>query len=148
MLYADSLRAAIDEVRRAKLAGWFTFVLADGKGNLVNIEGSPEELVVEEGKGNMSRVGYGSRKMTATAKDQPVKRHAQCQRMCDLLSSGKGKLDRGMLQGFFGDHESTICKHSGTLDAMLFNCTTKEAYVSRGPGCSGRWKRFTFEDKG
>jgi hypothetical protein len=147
MLYADSLKASIDEARRANLAGWFTFILADGKGNLANLEGSPEELVIEESKGYLSRVGYGSRKMTGTAKEQPVKRHPQCQRMCDLLGGGKGKLDRGMLQGFFGDHESTICKHGATLDAMLFSCTTKEAYVSRGPACSGRWKRFAFEDK-
>jgi isopenicillin-N N-acyltransferase-like protein len=148
MLYADSLKEAIDEAKRAKLAGWFTFVMADGKGNLVNLEGSPKEVVVEGSQGHLSRVGYGSRQMTRTGKDQPVKRHAQCQRMYELLDGGKGKLDRGMLQGFFGDHKSTICKHGATLDAMLFNCTTKEAYVSRGPGCSGRWKRFTFEDKG
>jgi isopenicillin-N N-acyltransferase-like protein len=148
ILYADTLKSAIDEARRAKLAGWFTFVLADAKGNLANLEGSPKELVVEEGTGYLSRVGYGTRQMTGTTKDKSVKRHPQCQRMCDLLAGGKGKLDRGMLQGFFGDHKSTICKHGATLDAMLFNCTTKEAYVSRGPGCSGQWKRFTFEEKG
>ena len=55
-------------------------------------------------------------------------------------------LDRATLQGFFGDHQSTICKHFSTLDAMLFDCTSRTAYVSRGPGCSGRWKRFGFED--
>ena len=85
--------------------------------------------------------------MSKTPKGQLVKRHPQCQRMCELLESGKGNLDRPALQGFFGDHKSTICKHNGTLDSMLFNCTTKEAYVSRGPGCSGRWRRFDFEEK-
>jgi hypothetical protein len=29
---------------------------------------------------------------------------------------------------------------------MLFDATDRAAYVSRGPGCSGRWKRFGFED--
>lgn len=146
MLYADSLKAAVDEARRARLAGWFTFVMADGKGNLANLEGSPKELIVETGRGRMSRVGYGTRQMTDTPEGKPVKRHPQCQRMLDLLAGSAGKLDRGALQGFFGDHQSTICKHNATLDAMLFNCTTKEAYVSRGPGCSGRWKRFTFQE--
>jgi isopenicillin-N N-acyltransferase-like protein len=147
LLYQDSLEAAIREARGARQAGWFTFVLADGKGQLVNIEGSPEKLVVEKGKGHMARVYCGSREMTGTPKGQPIKYHPQCARMYELLRNGKGRLDRPTLQGFFGDHQSTICKHNGTLDSMLFNCTTKEAYVSRGPGCSDRWKTFRFEEK-
>lgn len=152
MLYQDTLKGAIEEARRAKHAGWFTFVLADGKGQLANVEGTPEKLAVEMNRGHLARADFGSREITATPKDQPVKYHPQCQRMCDLLAGSRGKLDRPMLQGFFGDHQSTICKHVGhkggyTIDSMLFNCTTKEAYVSRGPGCSGRWKHFTFEEK-
>src|SRR5262245_18696976 len=147
MLYQDTLKGAIEEARRAKQAGWFTFALADGRGQLASVEGSPKELAVELSQGHMSRVYYGTNQMTKTPKGQPIKRHPQCQRMCELLERGKGKLDRPMLQGFFGDHKSTICKHNGTLDSMLFNCTTKEAYVSRGPGCSGRWRRFDFEEK-
>jgi hypothetical protein len=61
------------------------------------------------------------------------------------LDSSKGKLDRAAIQGFFGDHESSICKHFSTLDAMLFDCTNRVAYVSRGPGCSSRWKTFGFD---
>jgi hypothetical protein len=151
MLYQDSLKGAVEEVRRAEKvgghAGWFTFVLADGNGGLVNVEGTPQRLVVEPGRGYLARVYCGSREMTGTPEDKPVRYHPQCQRMLDLLAGGKGRLDRQTLQGFFGDHQSTICKHTGTLDSMLFNCTTREAYVSRGPGCSGRWRRFTFEDK-
>src|SRR5262249_48094906 len=138
------------EARRAKQAGWFTFLLADSKGQIANIEASPEKLVVERGKGHLARVYYGSREMTGTPKGRPVPCHPQCVRMYELLRGGKGRLDRPTLQGFFGDHHSTICKHNGgvgTLDSMLFDCTTKEAYVSRGPGCSGRWKRFDFEER-
>ena len=62
-----------------------------------------------------------------------------------LLDAGQGRLDRPMLQGFFGDHQSTICKHFSTLDSMLFDTARREAYLSRGPGCSGRWRRFTFQ---
>jgi hypothetical protein len=146
MLYQDTLDGAVSEARRAANAGWFTFVLADGEGRLVNVEGSPEELVVEPGRGHMARVGYGSRQMTRTAGEDAVEYHPQCRRMYDLLAGARGKLDRATLQGFFGDHQSTICKHFGTLDAMLFDTTAREAYVTRGPGCSGRWKTFTFHD--
>jgi hypothetical protein len=95
----------------------------------------------------MARVYYGSRQMTHTAEGKAVKYHPQCRRMYDLLDGARGKLDRATLQGFFGDHRSTICKHFGTLDAMLFDTAARAAYISRGPGCSGRWKRFDFEDK-
>jgi hypothetical protein len=145
LLYQESLRDVIAEAKRAPHAGWFTFVLADGKGNLLNIEGSPKELAVEESRGSLARVYYGSRQMTRTPQGKEVPRHPQCRRMCDLLAAGKGRLDRPTLQGFFGDHESTICKHPGTLDSMLFDCTKCEAHVSRGPGCSGRWKTFRFD---
>jgi isopenicillin-N N-acyltransferase-like protein len=144
LLYQKSLKAALEEARRARHAGWFTFVLADGEGNLANVEGTPERMVVETGRAHMARVYYGSREMTGTGKDSAVKYHPQCRRMLDLLEGSKGELDRARLQSFFGDHQSTICKHFGTLDSMLFDCTKREAYVSRGPGCSGRWKTFAF----
>jgi isopenicillin-N N-acyltransferase-like protein len=146
MLYQDTLDGALSEARRATQAGWFTFVLADGDGRLVNVEGSPSELIVEPGRGHLVRVGYGSREMTHTAAGQTVQYHPQCRRMNELLDGARGKLDRALLQGFFGDHRSTICKHFGTLDAMLFDTTTSTAYVSRGPGCSGRWQRFGFDE--
>jgi hypothetical protein len=146
MLYQDTLQGALSEAARFPHAGWFTFVLTDGQGRLVNVEGSPKELVVETGRGHLARVGYGSRQMTHTPKSQAVASHPQCRRMGDLLAGARGKLDRATLQGFFGDHQSTICKHFSTLDAMLFDTTTRTAYVTRGPGCSGRWQRFGFEE--
>jgi isopenicillin-N N-acyltransferase like protein len=146
MLYQDTLDAAVEAARRSGHAGWFTFVLADGQGRLANVEGSPREMAVQWGRGHMARVYFGTAQMTHTPPGKPIKRHPQCQRMLDLLAGSKGRLDRPTLQGFFGDHESTICKHYGTLDSMLFNTARREAYVSRGPGCSGRWRRFTFAD--
>lgn len=144
MLYQDSLKSAIEEARRATHAGWFTFILADGKGQLANVEGTPKALAVELRRGHMARSLYGTREFTGTADGEEVKFHPQCQRMWDLLEGGKGKLDQQTLRGFFGDHQSTICKHYSTLDAMLFNTTSRRAYVARGPGCSGRWREFSF----
>ena len=86
MLYQDTLDGAVSEARRAENAGWFTFVLADGEGRLVNVEGSPKELAVEPGRGHMARVYYGSRQMTRTAEGDAVQYHPQCRRMYDLLA--------------------------------------------------------------
>lgn len=133
MLYQDSLKGAIDEARRAKPAGWFTFVLADDQGRIANVEGSPAELAVEYTRGHIARTYYGTRQFTCTPEGEPVKFHPQCQRMWELLASKKGQLDLATLQGFYGDHKSTICRHYGTLDVVIFNTTKREAHIERGP---------------
>jgi isopenicillin-N N-acyltransferase-like protein len=151
ILYQDSLQAAIEEARRARHAGWFTFVLADGEGRLANIEGTPEELAVETGRGHLARVDFGSRGITKTPGGEEVKVHARCRRMAALLEERRGKLDPATLRGFFGDHGAAdepatrVCNHANTLDAMLFNTSRREAQVARGPACEGSWQTFRFE---
>jgi isopenicillin-N N-acyltransferase-like protein len=167
MLNQDTLESALKEAERARHAGWFAFVLADGKGNLAAVDATPEKLVVQRPKGHTARASYACREILGGKADEPLKIHPQCGRMFDLLSVGKGKLDRARLQSLFADHDvwvygkdkGSICKHPGakggggteangfTVDSMLFNCTTKEAHVSRGPGCSGRWQIFRFDDQ-
>jgi isopenicillin-N N-acyltransferase-like protein len=159
MLYQDTLAAALEEARRATHAGWFAFVLADSKGQLATVEGTPEKLVVQTPRGHAARASYACREILCGREGEPLKLHPQCRRMADLLEGSRGKLDRLTLQGLFGDHQTTICKHPKfqggggvsdggfTVDSMLFNCTTREAHVSRGPGCSGRWKTFRFSDR-
>jgi isopenicillin-N N-acyltransferase like protein len=152
MMYQDSLKGALAEARRARHAGWFTIVLADGKGNLANVEGSPRELAVETGRGHMARAGYGSRPMTRTPKGKPVAFGGRVGHVYELLAGAKGKLDRPALQRLLADHGkrgqpgTAVCVHGSTLDAMLFDTTRREAHVTRGPACSGRWKTFRFTD--
>jgi isopenicillin-N N-acyltransferase-like protein len=146
MLYQESLKDALSEARRARHAGWFNFALADDKGNLAVVEGTPKQLVVEEVRGHAARASYGSGK-TLAADGKPARIHPQGQRMCDLLKASRGKLDEPALKASFADHGSTICKHWDTIDVMLFNNTKREAHVSRGPGCMARWKTFRFEER-
>jgi isopenicillin-N N-acyltransferase-like protein len=145
MLYQPTLQAAVEEARRARQAGWFTFVLADAHGQIASVEGSPKELAVEYSRGHIARTYYGTRQMTRTPANMPVHHHPQCQRMWDLLDGAQGKLNQALLERFFGDHQSTICKHYNTIDVMLFNTTRREAFVSRGPACTAHYRRFTFD---
>lgn len=145
LLAQPTLEAVEAEARRAKQAGWFTFVMADGDGRLLNIEGSPERLATEWGSGSMARVYYGTREMTRTPAGQPIECHPQCARMRELLADASGRIDRAAMQGFFADHETKwICKHFSSIDAMVFDTTSRTAYVTRGPGCLGRWRAFSF----
>jgi isopenicillin-N N-acyltransferase-like protein len=164
MLYQDTLEGAIQEAQRAKGTNWFCLVLGDGKGNIATVDGAPEKLVVQRPKGHAARASYACRELLGGAEGEPLKLNPMCQRMFDLLAESKGKLDRRTLQGFFADHHTLkpfgnhhggICTHPEvvdgrlspfTIDTMLFNCTKKEAWLTRGPACLARWKKFTFAD--
>jgi hypothetical protein len=151
MLYQKSLNDALEEARRAKHAGWFTFVLADSEGRLANVEGSPKELAIEEHKGRLARVYFGSRKMTGTPEGQPVKYHPRCQKMYDLLGESKGTLNAVRLRELLSDQSICTCDATNeprqvrTIDAMLFDTTKREALVTRGPIGSRPWIRFGFD---
>jgi isopenicillin-N N-acyltransferase-like protein len=147
LLYQDSLEQAVAEARRATHAGWFTFVLADGKGNLVNIEGSPTGLVVERHKGRLVRVLFGSREMTGTPPGRPVALHPRCRKAYDLLAADAGKIGRGSLQALFQDPRCGISVGRDTLDMMVFDATDRTALVSCGPAYGATWKAFDFRAK-
>src|SRR5262249_37337686 len=111
MLYQDTLEGALWEAKRATHAGWFAFVLGDAQGRLATVEGTPEKLVVQELRGHTARASYGCRDILGDTDSDSFQLHPQCQRMFDLLSDSRGQLDGAALQSFFGDHQSTICKH-------------------------------------
>ncbi len=144
LLYQDSLSAVAEQARKATNAGWFTFVMADGEGRLVNIEGSPRGIVIEEHQGRLARVLYGSRAMTQTPPEQPVKMHARCQKMYDLLSAESERIDLGRMQHFFQDSGCGISVGKSTLDMMIYDTTAKAAWLSRGPAYGTTWKKFEF----
>ena len=60
LLYQPTLEAVEEEARRAGQAGWFTFVMADSSGQLLNIESSPEKIAIERHRGSLVRVYYGT----------------------------------------------------------------------------------------
>jgi hypothetical protein len=142
LLYQDTLDAAIAEARRGQQAGWFTFVLADGKGRLANIEGSPKQVAVEMHRGHLARVYYGTQQMTKAPPGQPIPMHPRCRRTYELFLAKQGKLNRKELQRII---ETPGISEPATIDQMIFNATTREAHLSRGPRGSGRWKRFAFD---
>lgn len=144
LLYQESLENVVREAKRDQHAGWFTFVLADGKGNLVNIEGSPRGIVIERTNGRLVRVGFGTRGMTGTPAGTHVKLHPRCQKMYELLEGAAGTTDLRRLQGFFEDPTCGISAGKSTIDMMVFDTTERVAYLSRGPSYGIRWREFAF----
>lgn len=129
------------EARRDLHAGWFTFVMADAHGNLLNLEGSPRGIVVERGRGHMARVDFGTRESLGVAAADPVPRTDRCQRMLDHLDAAAGKIDGDWLRNTFTERQRQIYIRD-TIDVMVFDCSRREAHVTRGPIYGVSWKTF------
>jgi hypothetical protein len=82
--------------------------------------------------------------MTKTPPGKEVKVHERCRKMYDLLEKSSGKIDRARMQDFFQDPKCAISVGKSTLDMMVFDCTTRTAFVSRGPAYGTTWKEFGF----
>jgi hypothetical protein len=148
ILYQPTLEEVVEEVRRARHAGLFTFVLGDANGRLVNVEGSPSgELAVEWHEGHFARVGFGSRLMTKTPEGQPIPYVKRCRRLLDLAAANRGQIDVPKIKGYF-DLGQGVC-NSGTIDAMIFDCAHREVHLTRADGTAARaWTRYPFGASG
>ncbi len=146
MLYQETLEGAIAEARRAKNAGWFTFLLADAKGRLANVEGSPRGIEIEYAHGHIARANLGTRKITETPVGQPVELHPRCKRMNELIVAEGNQLTLEEMQRFFDDPSLGIAKpldwDMHTHDAMLYNTTRRELFISRSPVETRHWTRI------
>jgi hypothetical protein len=151
LLAQPDLASAEREAKRNRHAGIFTFVLADAKGNLLNIEGVPGEIAVERPQERLARAYFGTRQMTHTPEGKPTKLHARCQAMYDLLARTAGKNDRETLQRYFTEREYPIVQWKSplnkTIDIMVFDTTERKAYVTRGPDFRLEWREFGFGGK-
>jgi hypothetical protein len=144
LLYQPSLEAVIEAARRDRHAGWFTFVMADGNGRLLNVEGSPEGITCELSSGRLVRVGFGTRSMTSTGATEEIPRHPRCATMDALLDKSRGDTDLATMQGNFGDPTRGICVGRATIDMMVFDTTARTAHLSRGPDYGVAWRTYGF----
>ena len=147
LLAQKDLESVIREARKNKHAGWFTFVMADGNGNLLNIEGSPTRVAIEQAKQSLVRVFYGSQEMTGTTPGQPISAHPRCERMRVLLESSRGQNDLVRLQECFAQPKHRINEGKPTIDLLVFDTTSRAAYVSRGTSYLLDWRTFTFRSE-
>jgi hypothetical protein len=143
LLAQKDLDGVIREAQKNKHAGWFTFVLADASGRLVNIEGSPQRVVVEPAEGRLARVLYGSRAMAGLKSGEP-ELHPRCQKMYDLLRASGGKNDLARLQDYFAAPKYAINVGKATIDMMVFDTTARVAHLSRGSSYRLAWRAFEF----
>jgi hypothetical protein len=145
-MYQSTLDEVAEVALRDRHAGWFTFVMADGEGRLLNIEGSPEGIVVEEASGRLVRVGFGSREKLASLEGEAARRHPRCDTMDRLLDDTRGQTDLAAMQSNFSDPAKEICVGASTIDMMVFDTTSRRAHLSRGPEYGTQWREYEFGD--
>jgi hypothetical protein len=144
LLYQEHLDGVRDAALRHRHAGWFTFVMADSNGRLMNIEGSPEGIEVVESPGRLVRVGFGTHRMSGTPADRVVQRHPRCTNVDTLLDPVKGEIELATLQSAFTDPACGICVGQTTIDIMVFDTTHRTAYFSRGADYGIQWREYRF----
>jgi hypothetical protein len=142
LLYQESLDAVREAAQRDAHAGWFTFVMADGTGRLMNIEGSPDGIEVVETTGRLVRAGFGTRRMSQSPDDASVPRHPRCAALDSKLDKVSGRIDLRTLQEAFADPQGGICAGPGTIDMMVFNTTDRVAHASRGGAYGVAWRAY------
>ena len=144
LLYQTSL----DEVQRVakqnRHAGWFTFVMGDAEGRLLNVEGSPEGITCEESRGQLIRVGFGTRERTSTPAGENPPLHKRCQIAEQRLKAHPGEFDLAALQATFSDPQAGICVGKSTIDMLVFQTAHRTAFLSRGPDYGVAWREYAF----
>jgi isopenicillin-N N-acyltransferase-like protein len=150
LLNQKDVDSLVREAKRDKQAGWFTFVFNDSQGNIVNIEGSPAGVVVEQSSGRMVRAEYGTTNKRAemTAALPSWKPPPRCAALDKLLESSAGRNGRATLQEYLQDPKHGISfagrPKNQSIDVILFDTTAKRAYVTRGPDYGIEWREFGF----
>lgn len=144
LLNQPNIDSVIRVAERNRHAGWFTFVMADGHGNLVNLEGSPNGISVERAATSLVRIGYGTAKMAGTKPGEPIPQHARCEKLLRLLESTHGRTSRALLEQYFTDPKHQIHVGKSTIDMMIFDTTNRTARISRGPAYGVAWRDFKF----
>jgi hypothetical protein len=143
LLYQESLEAVREVANRNKHAGWFTFVMGDGTGRLMNVEGSPEGIEILETTGRLIRVGFGTHKMSKTPASETVNVHPRCKTMEALLDEAAPQVTLATMQQSFADPQRGICVKN-TIDMMVYDTTRRMAYLSRGAEYGAQWREYRF----
>lgn len=144
LMYQESLDAVREFAQKKSHAGWFTFVMGDSAGRLMNIEGRPGEVEVEETTGRIIRVGFGSRRLSGAKANEPVPRHARCVKMDEQFDQAAGKVDLATFQESFSNPDRGICVGKNTIDLMVYNTRDRVAYLSRGTEYGLAWREYSL----
>jgi isopenicillin-N N-acyltransferase-like protein len=151
---------ALGAVERAKRrAEAFNFVVADGNGELYDIESTPSAIDYQYGENLLYHANHFCNIKVADDKIVPALPDTlvRCNRIGKLLKSKMGSLNLETIQEFYKDHvnyPNSICKHppegadpyaAKTHTVMIIEPATREFWVTNGNACESPYYRYALE---
>jgi len=158
MLECRRMSEVVALLERVPLASNGNYVMADGEGEILNVEATTEGLqfVRDEGKGYLAHTNHYL--SAPYAKQENFERSwpdsfPRLTRMNALLAEGMGRLDVRMLQQHLSDHSNgsrSICRHPDAKDdnqtvASIIAEPGRRIHVAAGPPCRGRYVAYELE---
>jgi hypothetical protein len=130
LLYQDTLKGALEGAKRGRQVGMGTYVLADARGSLANMEVTMTQgLVVEEHQGHLARWMYGSAKMTGGEHNERTKE------MYGILREARGRLNRARLQEILA---GSVFNNAASETSVFFMGSFQLFHL--GPPGPSNWK--------
>ncbi len=165
VLNQKSLDAAIEAIQRAKRAYSLNFMLGTPDG-IADVEANPERLQIIRSSDILYHTNHYLRPTEVSVGFESGELHEnslyRCERIKNLLASGRGKLDLRTLQGFLRDHRTedfqrndpySLCCHVNpsraalpnyrTINSMIYVSEKLEAWITSGNPCENEFIRYS-----
>ena len=160
VMQQKTIGEALGAVERAKRrAEAFNFVVADGNGEIYDIESTPSAIDYQYGESLLYHANHFCNLKVADDKIIPALPDTliRCNRIGKLLKSKMGSLNLGIIQEFYKDHvnyPNSICKHppegagqyaGKTHAVIIIEPATNEFWVTNGNACEVPYTRYAFK---
>ncbi|MBK9167532.1 MAG: hypothetical protein IPM24_08710 [Bryobacterales bacterium] len=159
MLECRNLTEVLAVFERAPLASNGNYVMADGNGEVLDVEATTEgpQILRDEGKGYIAHTNHFlcSRYATKENYDKSSPDSFKRQERIDaLLAQDAGQLDVAALQRFLSDHSNgprSICRHpdkadgSQTVASIIAEPGRRRMHVAAGTPCNSRFVAYSMD---
>ena len=164
IMHQKTIGDALGAVFTAKRAGCFNFLIADGHGELYDVEATPSDAEVYYSDTCIGHANhFVSEKMKKKITVAGFGRHSSSlvrhNRVNKLLKENLGRIDLKTCMSILSDHVNypySICRHPEpvkdekayrgvTWDSLLMVLNKGECWISHGPPCSNRYQKHVIE---
>ena len=159
MLECRRMSEVVDVFKRVPLASNGNYVIADGDGEILDVEATTEgpQILSDEDRGYIAHTNHylSARYATRENHDRSSPDSFARQRRIDaLLAKSVGQLDATALRRFLSDHSNgprSICRHpykddaSQTVASIIAEPALRRMHVALGTPCSSHFVAYSLD---
>jgi isopenicillin-N N-acyltransferase like protein len=152
LLEQQTVQAAIHLLTQHRLCSANNLMLADGQGNLADVEERPDGVAVFQDEPPQRRLHtnhYVSDKFKALETNSLPDSCPRLDRMRTLVQANWGGVTVAVMQAILADHDNDpggICRHGAaglhTISGYIAEPAQGVLHVRRGHGCLGTWQTY------